>query len=264
VKLSLRIPGSIASLRLGGETAGRRVPSSLGAVLGAQCENGHDLIAMVDGSVPEASGVSLVRVGAALVRISQGGHVDTLGSLPGRELLRLSATDSGVEPPFGVATRFAAGPTRLYLAATNEATILEYQTNGRRLAAIDVVRERTAVSRGQVDSALASSGHADKLPREVREALLDAMTRERTVPLWKTLVVDPDENIWATSYEPPDKDGDRAWMVYAADGTRRAKIFLPHDFDVTEVSRTYVLGVFRSAPPGAAARWYGLQLLGGR
>lgn len=243
---------------------GPRIPASLGTVLGAQYENGRDLVALVDGAVPETQGAALVRVGAALVRISQGQHVDTIGSFPGRELLRLSAADSGFEPPFGVATRFAAGPTRLYLAATNEATIQEYQTNGRRLAAIDIVRERSSVSRRQIDSALTASGHADKLPIEAREALLDAMTRERTVPLWKTLVVDPDENIWATSYEPPDKDGDRAWMVYAADGTRKAKIFLPHDFDVTEVGRTYVLGVFRSAPPAGATRWYGLQLLGGR
>jgi hypothetical protein len=90
------------------------------------------------------------------------------------------------------------------------------------------------------------------------------MDRDRTVPLWKTLVVDPDENFWATSYEPPDDDGDRTWMVYGTDGRRRARIYLPHDFEVTQVGRDYVLGYFQTLPPAAAARRFGLQMLGSR
>ncbi len=244
---------------------GWRFPPSMGTILGAQCESAEDLVALVDGTMPTIRGAALVRIGAALVRLTDGGRqLDTLGSFPGREILRFSSSDLGVEPPFGVSTRFAAGPTRLYLANTSESTIQLFQTNGRRLGAIDVVAERQKVSRNQIDSALKASVGAQlvTLPLKVHREIVDAMARERTVPLWKALTVDPDENVWATSNEPPDRDGNRAWVVYSADGSRRAKVFLPHDFEVTEVGRAYVLGFFRSAPPSLAARRYGLRLLG--
>jgi hypothetical protein len=245
---------------------GWRVPSSIGTILGAQCESARDLVALVDGAPPTTTGAALVRVGASLVRLSDAGRrVDTLGSFPGREILRFSSSELGVDPPFGIATRFAAGPTRLYLANTDEATIQEFQTNGRRLGSIEVVGEMKRVSRARIDSALrALNGpRLSQLPTEVVRKMVDALARDRAEPRWSALAVDPDENVWVAGNEPPDKDGDRAWSVYTAGGSRRAKVFLPYDFEVTEVGRTFVLGFFRSAPPARAARRYGLLLLGG-
>ena len=245
---------------------GWRIPLSLGPIRGVQCESARDLVALVDAVLPATSGAALVRVATALVHLSNAGQrVDTLGSFPGHEVVRFTTSDPGSDPPFGIATRFAAGPTRLYLANTNEATIQEFQTNGRRLGSIDIVGDTKRVSRAQIDSAFRAryGPSLSRLPKDVVQGLLDAVARDRTEPGWRAFAVDPDENVWVTGNEPPDQDGDRAWVVYTAGGSRRAKVFLPHDFEVTEVGRTYVLGFLRSAPPARAARRYGLLLLGG-
>ncbi|MBV6522294.1 MAG: hypothetical protein MNPFHGCM_02442 [Gemmatimonadaceae bacterium] len=248
----------------GAVTPTLRVPASVGKIIGMQCESGRDLIALVDGTIPQSTGAALVRVGAALLRLSGEGRVDTLGAFPGRELLRLSAADSGTEPPFAVTTRFAAGPTRIYLANTSEPTIQELQTNGRQLTSFDIVRDRRRVTREQIDSALSASldPRLAALGSEARDALAEAMAQDRLVPLWKALVIDPDENIWVSSQEPPDSDGDRLWMVYGTDGARRARVFLPHDFEITQVGKDFVLGFYRYAPPASASRRFGLRMLG--
>lgn len=242
------------------------LPASVGTILGAQCESVRDLVALVEGTLPEIDGAALVRVGAALVHIADGGRrVDTVSTFPGRELLRFSPSDPGVVPPFGITIRFAAGPTRLYLATSNEATIDELQTNGRQLGTIDVVADARRVTRAEIDSALHArfARRLSQLPDDVVQEMIAALARDRSLPLWTALAVDPDENVWVAANEPPDPDGDRAWVVYSTGGSRRAKVFLPHDFEVTEVGRDYVLGFYRSLPAARAARRFGLQLLGG-
>ena len=257
---------TIAVDSLGAVSEVWRIPATLGPIVGAQCESARDVILLVEGALPATSGAALVRLATTLLRLSDAGQrVDTLGIFPGREVLRFTSSDPGSSPPFGISTRFAAGPTRLYLANSNEATIQEFQTNGRRLGSIDLVGDATAVSRAQIDSALHAryGPRLSQLPKNAVQAMVAAMARERTYPRWAAFAVDPDENVWVTGNEPPDQDGDRAWVVYTAGGSRRAKVFLPHDFEVTEVGRTYVLGYLRSVPPARAARRYGLLLLGG-
>ncbi|MFN8582969.1 MAG: hypothetical protein U0163_18595 [Gemmatimonadaceae bacterium] len=69
--------------------------------------------------------------------------------------------------------------------------------------------------------------------------------------------------MWLASSGAADRDGDRIWTIYRSDGTRRARVYLPEAFQVTQVQTQYVLGFVRGLPAARAARMIKLQLLGG-
>lgn len=244
-------------------TAAGRIPPGIGEILGAQCDRPVDLIVLADGTQPDVNGPTLLRLGAALIRLA-GATADTLAAFPGRELLVFGPGDRGTPPPFGVTVRFAAGAARLYMISSDESSITVFQTNGRPLSSIGVVAEPPSLSRTTVDSALGArfGQRLAVLSASARRDMVDALTRERHAPSWAGLVVDGDENIWVAANEPPDRDGDRVWTIYRPDGSRRGRVFLPWPFDVTEVGKDFVLGYLRDHRPRDAVRRYGLQLLG--
>jgi hypothetical protein len=240
-----------------------RFPSSVGALLGVQCESPDDVLALADGEMPPIKMPSLVRVGSVLYRFAgRGTNVDTLGAFPGRELLRLSSADPGQVPPFGVFSRFAAGPTRLYVASSDQAAIEQLQVNGRTLGSITFVSDDDRVSRAAVDSALRAhlaARHAS-WPEAAFRGMAAVLAKNRQEAPWAAFAIDPDENVWVATNEAPN-EGDRLWFVFGPDGLRRAKGWVPYDFEVTEVGRTYILGFHRAEPARRAARMYGLRLM---
>lgn len=260
---------SIVHIGVNGDaTSSGSVPPAIGRILGLQCESPADLLVLVEGSVPDAKTASLVRVGSALLRLSRGRdsvRVDTLGSFSGHELLRLSATDPGTDPPFGVTVHLASGATRLYVASTDESMITQLQTNGRRLGAIDFVSDDVPIARSRVDSAVRATfgSRLTTLPPSVASEMIDALAKDRKEPRWVGLAVDPGENVWLALNAPPDRDGDRVWTIFRTDGARRAKVFLPYDFVLTDVRPQFVLGYVKGVPTARAVRKLKLQLLGG-
>ncbi|MFN8574857.1 MAG: hypothetical protein U0132_22585 [Gemmatimonadaceae bacterium] len=244
------------------------LPRTIGRVLGLQCESPSDLLVLAEGSIPDVKTASLVRVGSALVRVSRDRdsvRVDTLGAFSGHELLRLSPNDPGIDPPFGVTVQLASGPTRLYVASTDESMITQIQTNGRRLGAIDFVSDDVPIPRTRVDSAVRATlgARLTTLPPNVADEMISGLAKDRKAARWVGLAVDPGENVWLALNVPPDRDGDRVWTIFRTDGARRAKVFLPFDFVVTDVRPQFVLGYLKGLPAARSARKFKLQLLGG-
>jgi len=95
------------------------------------------------------------------------------------------------------------------------------------------------------------AGRSDEAEAALRAALPD------TLPAYSRFVVDATDHLWVEHYRYLARDP-HLWSIFAPDGTWLGEVEVPGTFDVTDIGRDYVLGVYRDALDEQSVRLYRL------
>jgi hypothetical protein len=232
------------------------LPVAIRTLHALQCETASDLVVLADPALKAVTQPTLLRTQSILLRVSgDGSRLDTLGAMPGRELLLLSAADTGRVPPYGAELRAALGTFLFYVGTTDDPSIRHVQVNGHPLGYTTFVVDEYRIPPDSVRRALGTSlGSAlDRMPAATREALLYTLSEDRHPQPWVDLAADPDDNLWIGSTREAAA-GQRAWLVFDRTGHRIGRLHLPDSIDVIEVGSRYVL-----AKRGRSVVWFELD-----
>lgn len=78
-----------------------------------------------------------------------------------------------------------------------------------------------------------------------------------TVPAYSRFVVDATDHLWVEHYRYLARDP-HLWSIFAPNGSWLGEVEVPGTFDVTDIGRDYVLGVYRDELDEQSVRMYGL------
>lgn len=196
----------------------------------------------------EGTALGLTRALAALVRISADGSLlDTVRLVMGREYYLGEEGGRGVmsAPLFARETSVVLAGTELYAGEQTAFEIGCYTLDGQlrtliRVPGVDLRITETDVQ-SLVDRELDGLSSAE---RAMRERHLASMAVPDTKPAYGQLLLDPDGNLWAAEYarhpSPPTR-----WTVFDRGGRLLGIVTMPDRFDLRQVGRDRVLGVWR-------------------
>ena len=229
------------------------LPIAIRTLHALQCESATDLVLLADPALKVLTQPTLLRTQSILMRVSgDGSRLDTLGALPGRELLLLAAGDSGRVPPYGAELHAALGTFLFYVGTTDDPAIRHVQINGHPLGYTTFVVDESRIPPDSVRRALRASlgGALDRMTAAAREELLYTLSEDRHPQPWVGLAADPDDNLWIGSTRAAAA-GQRAWLFFDRTGHRIGRLHLPDSLDLLEAGRNYVL-----AKRGKSVVWY--------
>jgi len=89
-----------------------------------------------------------------------------------------------------------------------------------------------------------------------REALPEMLPE--AVPAYSRFVVDATDHLWVEHYRYLARDP-HLWSIFAPDGSWLGEVEVPGTFDVTDIGRDYVLGVYRDELDEQSVRLYRLS-----
>jgi hypothetical protein len=232
------------------------LPIAVRTVHALQCESAADLVLLTDPVLKTITRPTLLRTQSILMRVSgDSSRVDTLGALPGRELLLLAPGDTGRVPPYGAELHAALGTFLFYVGTTDDPAIRHVQINGHPLGYTTFVVDETRIPPDTVRRTLRASlgGALDRMPAATKEELLYTLSEDRHPQPWVDLAADPDDNLWIGSTRAAAA-GQRAWLVFDRTGHRIGRLHLPDSLEVLEVGRRHLL-----AARGRTVVWYDLR-----
>lgn len=124
-----------------------------------------------------------------------------------------------------------------------EALFAEEPSDFQQGRAIDLLR--VGLDEGE------SAGRSDEAKAAVRAALPD------TLPAYSRFLVDATDHLWVEHYRYLARHP-HLWSIFAPDGTWLGEVEVPGTFDVTDIGRDYVLGVYRDELDEQSVRMYRL------
>lgn len=152
--------------------------------------------------------------------------------------------------PLGRETRIALGKNRVYVGEADSYEIRVFTFDGRPLPSIRKDAKVVAVSaqdiKDDLDRTVAMMG--EKF-RKVAESDYARAPMPKTLPPYRELVVDIDDNLWVRDYARTGANV--VWTVFNASGKQVAELQLPNALEVSEIGRDYVLGRYISEETGA-------------
>lgn len=231
------------------------LPIAIRTLHALQCEAASDLVVLADPALKAVTQPTLLRTQSILLRVSgDGSRLDTLGAMPGRELLLLSAGDTGRVPPYGAELHAALGTFLFYVGTTDDPAIRHVQINGHPLGYTTFVVDEFRIPPDSIRRVLRASlgGALDRMPAAAREELLYTLSEDRHPQPWVDLAADLDDNLWIGSTRAAAA-GQRAWLIFDRTGHRIGRLHLPDSLDILEVGRRYVL-----ARRGRSVVWFEL------
>ncbi|HSA57484.1 MAG TPA: hypothetical protein VLE53_17360 [Gemmatimonadaceae bacterium] len=173
-----------------------------------------------------------------------------IGTFPGSERygLVVGGQFRGSRPlPLGKQPDVAVGSNRIYIGTADRYEIFVFDLEGN---AVDTIKKPTAsleTARADIENAREKElASRDESWRSSIERDYAAMPFPRTVPAYRDLVVDSDDNLWVQDF-PRTRSPQVRWTVFAPSGTMLAEVALPVDLEVYEIGRDYVLGRFLNA-----------------
>jgi len=96
-----------------------------------------------------------------------------------------------------------------------------------------------------------SAGRGAEAEAAVRDVLPE------TLPAYSRFLVDATDHLWVEHYRYLARDP-HLWSIFAPDGTWLGEVEVPGTFDVTDIGRDYVLGVYRDELDEQSVRMYRL------
>ena len=196
----------------------------------------------------EGSALGLMRAPAALVRISADGSLlDTVRLVMGREYYLGEEGGRGVmsAPLFARETSVALAGNEMSVGDQATFEIGRYALDGQLRAVVRVLDVDLRITHSDIQALV--SRELDGLSsaeRAMRERHLASMAVPDTKPAYGRLLLDPVENLWAAEYarhpSPPAQ-----WTVFDRGGRLLGTVTMPDRFDLRQVGRDRVLGVWR-------------------
>jgi hypothetical protein len=184
----------------------------------------------------------------ALVKAEADGSTpDTLARLPGSKLYRLETSSGGVasfHAPFGT-TRVAAAYGDSVVTAGG--TTFEVWLLDESGTIVRIMRRRAEPARvSERDVALLEEGMLDAAPPRThpdRRRLFSEWTYPEFKPALDELVVDSEGNIWVRIFSV-DRSHAAEWSVFDHSGRWLGQVETPPGFEVKEIGRDYILGLW--------------------
>ena len=191
------------------------------------------LLVMENNLIPGAT-PGQVRALRTLVRVTEAGAVvDTVLVFPDAEY---SAGDTGTPfpVPFGLRSAWQLHGDRLYVAPGDAFQVDVFDEDGTLLRSLRTDRGRMSVPSGVA---------AEERERLAQRGGPDTPVADRFPAHGSGIRVDPDGRVWLEHYPVPG-DSISRWGVFGADGVYLGDVEVPRRFQVMEVGRGEVLGVW--------------------
>ena len=186
---------------------------------------------------------------------SDGSIRARLGDFPSGERFGTVSQDTrrlnGTGPlPLGKQPVLAIGRTRAYVGTADSFAINVFTIDGKPLGMIRKpnVNLRTTPSDIQRFIALDTAGKPEDLKAHLLRDYKE-ITFPRTIPAYRNLVVDSDDDLWVERY-PGGSEVASHWVVFSPTGTELAQVELPLNLTVQEIGHDYVLGIAAEPPDG--------------
>jgi len=175
----------------------------------------------------------------------------SLGDVPGSERL---VVEGGSSPhPLGRETLVAIGDTRAYIGTADSGVVQSFALDGTpgpvlRLPESDLATTASDIERFKFVDTVGQP--ASEVSWNVRQWAL--VEFPPTVPAYDAMLVDRLDHLWVRRM-PRAIGATAEWIVFAPDGSVRARLELPERFDVYEIGSDYVLGVAVEVATGQQA-----------
>lgn len=180
----------------------------------------------------------------------EGALLDTIGSFPSSEYYRLVFSEDDwtlTSPPFPRSSWSAAAGERFYFGASDRWEVEVYAQGGALERIIRLDRANRAVGSEDIEKFKADLREA--VVREggravmVTERMLAAVQFPKSMPAYRRLVVDSEENLWVQDYRPEWEEESR-WTVFGPEGELLGRVELPDRFEVFRIGADFVLGAW--------------------
>lgn len=185
------------------------------------------------------------RTEVELYRISpRGERRRSLGSFPGPENYMHVGEGwaRGVLLWFGRSLEATVAGDRVIVGSTDTYELRMLDRRGKPLRLIRMEHESVPLRPEDFDALRSERlGFMDPDRRARWEEVYDAMPRPRTLPAFRTLMGDPEGNLWVRDYLPPGDERWR-WTVFDSAGRALGKIETPPGLWVWEIGPDYLLG----------------------
>lgn len=153
--------------------------------------------------------------------------------------------------PLGRETRVAIGSDRVYVGEADAYEIKVFALNGKPLPAIKKSTREVAVTKQdrtrEVDRIIATMG--EKYRKGIEAQYADSPI-PKTLPPYRELVVDADDNLWVRDYARTGANN-VTWTAFNKDGKQLSEVLLPDALEVYEIGKDYVLGRYIDDNAGA-------------
>jgi len=192
----------------------------------------------------------MVRPPNAVVHVNPDGSLaDSIGAVSGSDAY-FAPIERGfrvISPPFGRNTAIAARGDRLYIGDTELPEIrvlvsggaprlfVRWDDAGRRVTTADIERAKQEAVGDEED---------DAARRDV-EQIYARMPIAESMPVWSSVHVSRDGEMWVQRYRPSWEEGPVEWIVFDSNGAFITRVLLPERFRPTDIGRDYILGVQR-------------------
>src|SRR5690606_11571438 len=192
----------------------------------------------------------MVRPPNAVVHVNPDGPLaDSHGAVSGSDAY-FAPIERGfrvISPPFGRNTAIAARGDRLYIGDTELPEIrvlvsggaprlfVRWDDAGRRVTTADIERAKQEAVGDEED---------DAARRDV-EQIYARMPIAESMPVWSSVHVSRDGEMWVQRYRPSWEEGPVEWIVFDSNGAFITRVLLPERFRPTDIGRDYILGVQR-------------------
>ncbi|MEP6833746.1 MAG: hypothetical protein ABJB74_10135 [Gemmatimonas sp.] len=145
--------------------------------------------------------------------------------------------------PLGRETRVAIGTNRAYVGEANSYSIKVFSLDGKPLPTITKAAKAVAPSRqdseDEIERVLAIVGPTDQNRKWFKDVFA-SMPLPKTLPPYRDMFVDKDENLWVRNYARTGTNV--TWTVFNPAGKEVTEILLPNALEVFEAGKDYVLG----------------------
>jgi hypothetical protein len=172
---------------------------------------------------------------------------DTIGKFSGRDVyisLSLNELPTHLDIPFDIMPSAAIGRDGFFITAGEGPEIVEYDERGRVRRVIRLDEPVQRVSRQEFERhAQRVSERSARTPSAVNliKRVYMEMPIPRIKPVFKTLIVDKADWLWAELFQVDD-DAAADWMVFDPARKARGIVTMPRGIEVHEIGHDYVLG----------------------
>ncbi|MEX2283669.1 MAG: hypothetical protein WEE89_14385 [Gemmatimonadota bacterium] len=172
---------------------------------------------------------------------------DTIGKFSGMDAyisLNLNELPTRLNIPFDVMPSAAIGRDGFFITAGEGPEIIEYDEGGRMRRMIRLDEPVKAVSRQEFErhaQRVSESSARTRSAVGVIKRVYMQMPIPRIKPVFKSLVVDKNDWLWAELFRVDDGAA-AEWMVFDTARKARGIVTMPRGLEVHEIGHDYVLG----------------------
>lgn len=200
----------------------------------------------------DPSGKSVRRDSVTILVLGTAGEVsDSIGRFPGTEQIMLGSPQEGflMRPlPFGKSTVASVQGDLIYVGTGDRFELSGYDPSVGLLALIRADRKPLPVTKEDIENysreLVTIGGEGDAKSAQLQKRLLASAPYPKTMPVLTGIQADAEGNLWVQDPQKPGDEAGSLWTVFSPDGEARGTVQLPNGFNVKQIGRDFVLGIW--------------------